>query len=204
LGDGGMVLTNSRAIYEQVELLRRHGGKVKYHHSTLGLNSRLDELQAAILRVKLKYIEHWNAQRRERAYHYNRLLAGVRAIQRPLERTDQGLCSPLSASLSAQSAGQQRAGQSTQSVYHQYTVRVDDRDALMSAMQAKGIECFPYYPVPLHLQEVHAGLGYAAGTLPHAESASRHCLSLPMFPELTFDQQQRVVQELCPVVSLAS
>lgn len=193
-GDGGMVVTNDAEVYARVEMLRRHGGKVKYHHSQLGLNSRLDALQAAILRIKLKYIDQWNEQRRQRAYAYNRLLASVAEIKCPVEKSERGLQAPLS---------DKTTEPSMRAVYHQYTVQVADRDEVMAAMKAKEVQCFPYYPVPLHLQEVHTELGYVEGDFPCAERASSHCLSLPMFPELTFEQQRRVVHELCPLILLA-
>ena len=194
-GDGGMVLTNSKAVFESVEMLRRHGGKVKYHHSQLGLNSRLDELQAAILRVKLKYLDQWNEQRRLHAYSYNRLFAECHEIKRPAESSTLGLQIPTSPA---------SASRSVRPVYHQYTIEVDRRDEVIVSMKEQGVQCFPYYPVALHLQEVHQDLAYSIGSFPHAEHASRHCLSLPMFPELTLAQQQQVVHALSPSVALAS
>ena len=171
-GDGGMVVSNNQEVFERVEMLRRHGGKVKYHHCELGLNSRLDELQAAILRVKLKQLESWNEARRTNAYRYNSLLRGVAGTTTP------GEASHLADALRC--------------VYHQYTIRVPNREAVSQRLNTAGIGNMVYYPVPLHLQEVHAELGYKLGSFPVSERAAAEVLSLPMFPELTESEQQQV------------
>jgi dTDP-4-amino-4,6-dideoxygalactose transaminase len=183
-GDGGMVVTSNEGIAERVEMLRRHGGKVKYHHSELGLNSRLDELQAAILRVKLPHLEAWSERRREIARRYNAALASLDGVERPRElgSRDPAIASPV-----------------CRPVYHQYTVRVSERDVVQKSLHAAGVGTMVYYPVPLHLQEVHSGLGYGPGAFPQAEEAARTCLSLPMFPELTDLQQDAVVAALAQV-----
>jgi dTDP-4-amino-4,6-dideoxygalactose transaminase len=184
-GDGGMVVTNNTEVFQRVEMLRRHGGQVKYHHCELGMNSRLDELQAAILRVKFVHLEGWIEARRRNAYRYNRLLAGLPSIERPRELARIGASVPN---------GMPTADTSpVHSVYHQYTIQVDNRDAVMARLTAEGVQSMVYYPVPLHLQEVHASLGLKAGSLPHAEAAARRCLSLPMFPELNEKQQTQIV-----------
>jgi dTDP-4-amino-4,6-dideoxygalactose transaminase len=183
-----MVVTKNGDLYERVEYLRRHGGKVKYHHEELGLNSRLDELQAAILRVKLKHLDVWNARRRQIAAVYNRLLADVPQVTTPVELDHGGLFQSVEAST------EENALLTT--VYHQYTILVEHRDELSRDLRAAGIGCSVYYPVPLHLQAVHAPLGYRRGDFPCAENAAGRCLSVPMFPELTFEQQQRVVEGL--------
>ncbi|MEX1224262.1 MAG: DegT/DnrJ/EryC1/StrS family aminotransferase [Pirellulales bacterium] len=185
-GDGGMVVTNDERLFERVEVLRRHGGAVKYHHRELGLNSRLDELQAAILRVKWKYLDAWNFARRAHALRYHRLLQSIVGVTRPAELTEQG------ASIPSETA----PNGLLQAVYHQYTITVAQRDAVAEQLRAAGVACFPYYPVPLHLQEVHANLSYRPGSLPRAEFAARSCLSLPMFPELSGEQQQVVAEQL--------
>jgi len=172
-GDGGMVVTNDATVYESVEMLRRHGGKVKYHHSRLGLNSRLDELQAAILRVKLKHLDNWNGARRQAAVRYNQLLSDTQGVATP-------------------TLDDARETDDIRSVYHQYTIRVHDREHLTSQLSAAGIGYGVYYPCPLHLQEVHQSLGHGEGSFPEAELAAKQCLSLPMFPELTPTQQQEV------------
>lgn len=186
MGDGGMVVTHDSDVFERVEMLRRHGGKVKYHHTEVGLNSRLDELQAAILAVKLPHLDRWIELRRQHAYFYNQLLAGDLQVVCPQEASAEGIASPVAAELSAETCDFFAA-------YHQYTVLTEDRDALMQALQSAGVGCCIYYPVPLHLQEVHAHLGYERGAFPNAEHAADRCVSLPMFPEMTVEQQGTVV-----------
>ena len=193
-GDGGLVVTHDDRLRERVEMLRRHGGRKKYHHEELGLNSRLDELQAAILRVKLHHLDDWNQTRRSRAYRYNRLLQSVEGIVRPVEISS---CHGIAPTTTAECSDLLEA------VYHQYTVLVDDRDTVQSALSRAGIGCAAYYPVPLHRQIVHRSLGYLGGTFPLAESVSRHCLSLPMFAELTDAQQDDVVESLSAAVASA-
>jgi dTDP-4-amino-4,6-dideoxygalactose transaminase len=183
-GDGGMVVTRNAEVAERVEMLRRHGGKVKYHHSELGLNSRLDELQAAILRVKLPYLEGWIGRRREIAARYTERLAA---------ECDGALVGPGPA---VALAGLPIA----RCVYHQYTVRVRDRDAVQARLHEAGVGTMVYYPVPLHRQEVHAALGYGPGSFPVAEQAAAGCLSLPIFPELSAEQQETVVAALAAAV----
>lgn len=187
-GDGGMVVTNHPEVAERVEMLRRHGGQVKYRHSELGLNSRLDELQAAILRVKLPHLELWNAARRRIAARYNERLARVCCVQRPreLESSDPAVPSAVA-----------------RCVYHQYTVRVRNRDAVQARLKAAGVGTMVYYPVPLHRQEVHAELRHAPGAFPVAERAAEECLSLPIFPELTEAEQERVVDALAAIAAPA-
>ncbi len=165
-GDGGMVTTNRKDLADRMRSLRAHGGRVKYHHEELGVNSRLDEVQAAILRVKLPHLGNWIARRRENAAWYGQNLAGL--VQTPSETPG------------------------TLHVYHQYTVRVENRDRLQKALNDAGIQTMVYYPVPLHLQEVHANLGLREGDFPHSEKAAREVLSLPMFPELHAVQREAV------------
>ncbi|MEX0726128.1 MAG: DegT/DnrJ/EryC1/StrS family aminotransferase [Planctomycetaceae bacterium] len=183
-GDGGMVVTNNEDLYQHVEILRRHGGRVKYYHDELGLNSRLDELQAAILLVKHQHLATWNERRRANAYRYNELLAGRADLKRPCELTSQGKIVPV--------ASAHTKNDLLTAVYHQYTIQVDNRDAVMQHLQQAGIGHAIYYPVPLHLQKVHAELGYGPGSFPHAEQVAANCLSLPMFPELNETQIQTV------------
>lgn len=192
-GDGGMVVTNDPELFERVEMLRRHGGKVKYHHEELGLNSRLDELQAAILRIKLPHLATWNRARRQHALRYNQWLADVPNVGLPAERTERGAEVFASQGL--------RQNPLLESVYHQYTIRVRDREAVMQQLSAREIGHAIYYPVPLHLQRVHAGLRQGPGSFPHAERAARECLSLPMFPELSTRQQADVVDTLRSVAA---
>ena len=196
-GDGGMVVTDSQDVYERVESLRRHGGRVKYHHEETGVNSRLDELQAAILRTKLKHLDRWNERRCQHAYRYDRLLeAATAGLGVAVERPN---CGPF------ERAGDDLSPRSTvQHVYHQYTVSCSPlyRDALVRHLREAGVGCAIYYPVPLHLQEVNIDLGYRAGDFPQAERAAERCLSLPMFPELSETQQDSVVDQLLHFVEI--
>jgi len=169
-GDAGMVTTNDEALAARIRSLRAHGGRVKYHHEELGVNSRLDEVQAAILRVKLPYLDRWIASRRQHADAYSRALAHV--VTPPSETPG------------------------AFHVYHQYTVRVEDRDRVQKSLADAGVQTMVYYPVPLHLQEVHSAMGLREGAFPHSERAAREVLSLPMFPELRDAQRETVVDTL--------
>jgi len=175
MGDGGLCATNSEALRDRLIALRNHGGAVRYYHDELGVNSRLDEIQAAILRVKLKYINEWNDKRRKNAYYYNELFAGRPEIQTPVELSD------------------------TYCVYHQYTVKVPDRDEVHKALQENGIGAMLYYPVPLHKQKVHAHL--TPVSLPNTEENTTCVMSLPMFPELTREEQQTVASTLIKCIA---
>jgi dTDP-4-amino-4,6-dideoxygalactose transaminase len=160
---------------------------VKYYHDELGANSRLDELQAAILRVKLPHLPQWESLRREHAYHYNRLFADMPEVNCPRELSLEGPFVPTD---------QKNAdnGRVVQCVYHQYTIQVPNRDKLSERLKDAGIGNAVYYPVPLHLQKVHSRLGYLPGCFPCAERASEHCISLPIFPELTEAQVETVAK----------
>lgn len=168
-GDAGMVVTNDPEIAERMQLLRVHGARPKYHHHVLGCNSRLDELQAAILRVKLPHLDGWNAQRREIAALYGDLLRPV------ADAVGDELRLPA-------------APDYAYHVYHQYTVQSPRRDELRAFLQAHGVGTAVYYPLPLHLQPVFASLAYREGDFPAAEAAAHQVLSLPMFPELTDEE----------------
>ena len=158
-GDGGMVVTQDRGLAERLRRLRNHGSEDRYYHSEVGLNSRLDEIQAAVLRVKLKRLEEWNRARQRLAAQYSRLLGD--AVRTPA------------------------ADPEGAHIFHQYVVRVADRDGLRSRMADRGIETAVYYPLPLHLQKCFAYLGYEPGDFPQAEAAAREVLSLPLYPELS-------------------
>ena len=189
LGDGGMVITRDAEVFQRVEMLRRHGGRIKYHHEELGLNSRLDELQAAVLRIKLKRLPQWINQRREAGVRYNDLLSAIPGIRKPLEMAAGGVAQPLT---DAAAAGDSPV----RSVYHQYTIRIKGRDAVGAQLTQQGIGNAVYYPIPLHLQQVHRDLGLGQGSFPEAESAAGNCLSLPIFPGLSLEQQQLVAGAL--------
>jgi dTDP-4-amino-4,6-dideoxygalactose transaminase len=171
-GDGGMVVTNDEQIAARVRMLRVHGTRKKYYHELLGFNSRLDELQAAVLRVKLPYFAEWVKSRRDHAELYGKLFkaAGLPAggyLETPA-------CLPGSLH-----------------TYNQYTIAVRKRDQLMSFLKQRGIKTAIYYPLPLHLQPVFQKMGHKAGDFPHAEQAAESVLSLPIFPELTADEARR-------------
>ncbi len=173
-GDGGAIATSDKIIAERVEYLRRHGGKVKYQHEELGLNSRLDTIQAAVLLVKLQYLDRWNSVRAEIADYYRNQLANVKGIVLPT------------------------TVQEGNSVWNQFTIRVLDkqRSNVQKFLKEKGIGSMVYYPIPLHLQQVHSNLNYPLGSLPISEQLSDEVLSLPMFPELTASAQQVVVESV--------
>jgi dTDP-4-amino-4,6-dideoxygalactose transaminase len=171
-GDGGMVVTDSQESAARLRSLRAHGATKKYYSVEQGWNSRLDEIQAAIVRVKLRHLETWGEGRRNRAALYDRLLAGVKGVVIP------------------------RVADGCQHVYHQYTIRVPKRDKVQKALADMGIASTVYYPTPIHLQPVFAALGYKAGDLPETEKAAQEALSLPIYPELTDEQVEQVAQGL--------
>lgn len=172
-GDGGMVVTNDDTIADKIRMLRFHGCKSKYYHDEIGHNSRLDEIQAAILRVKFRYLDKWNQARREKAEIYDKLLA------------------PLSEQGKLILPGRDP---NAVSVFHLYVLRSDDRERIAVALDEKGIACGIYYPLPLHLQNAFAYLGYKLGDLPIAEEACTQALAIPCYPELTLEQQEEIAQ----------
>jgi dTDP-4-amino-4,6-dideoxygalactose transaminase len=172
-GDGGMVITNDDHLAETVRVIRVHGAKPKYYHKIVGGNFRLDALQAAILCVKLKYLGQWSEQRRQAASRYRRLFE------------EMGLLDQVS--LLKDSPGH---------IYHQFVARFPDRDRLQTFLRDKGIETAIYYPVPLHLQECFQHLGYQPGDFPQAEAAARESLAVPIYPEITEEQQKYVVEKI--------
>ncbi|HKM67271.1 MAG TPA: DegT/DnrJ/EryC1/StrS family aminotransferase [Candidatus Acidoferrum sp.] len=175
-GDGGMIVTNSPERAERLSMIRAHGSKQKYFHDVLGTNSRLDALQAAILRVKLRHLDSWAAGRQNRANRYRELFRKAE----------------LDASISYPPRPQEKFHH----VYNQFTIRSGKRDELKNFMRAAGIPTEIYYPRCLHLQTAFEFLGYHEGDLPIAEQASREVLSLPVYPELSDRQQDRVVQAI--------
>jgi dTDP-4-amino-4,6-dideoxygalactose transaminase len=175
-GDGGMIVTNSEAYAKHLRTLRSHGSPKKYYATEQGWNSRLDEIQAAILRVKLRHLDNWGVARRKNASSYSQLLKGVRGVVTPVETAW------------------------AEHVYHQYTIRVANRDRVQSALTDQGIGTTVYYPTPMHLQPVFAKLGYHEGDLPHAEKAAKEVLSLPIYAELTSEQIDRVVAAITAAV----
>ncbi|MFA5145050.1 MAG: DegT/DnrJ/EryC1/StrS family aminotransferase [Candidatus Omnitrophota bacterium] len=169
-GDGGAIITDNEGIYKKLLMLRDYGRKSRYEHVSLGYNSRLDTLQASILRIKLRHLDKWNAQRRKKAGIYNKELKGCTGIILPKE------------------------DDYTKHVYHQYVVRVKNRDEVMAGLNNEGIGVLIHYPIPLHLQEVYRNLGYKKGDFPVAERVAREIMSLPMYPNLE-DKQVRFVSK---------
>lgn len=167
-GDGGMVVTNNDEVNARIKVLRVHGSNKKYIHSVLGFNSRLDEIQAAILRVKLKYLDKWNQNRRDIAALYAKELGDLPGLVLPYVAPE------------------------NESIYHLYILRSNKRDQLLDRLKEEKIGCAVYYPVPLHLQEVYQNLGYKTGDLPEADRASLETLALPMFPDMTEEQVRKV------------
>jgi UDP-N-acetyl-3-dehydro-alpha-D-glucosamine 3-aminotranferase len=176
-GDAGMVLTSSRDAASRLRSLRGHGAVAhKYISEEQGWNSRLDELQAAILRVKLRHLAEWAAARQSHAARYDSLLGTVPGLALP------------------------RVAPGSTHVYHQYTVRLADRERVQKHLASQGIASTVYYPVPLHLQPMYAHLGYEPGSMPRAERAALEVLSLPMYPELTPEQIERIAAALAAAV----
>jgi dTDP-4-amino-4,6-dideoxygalactose transaminase len=173
-GDGGAIVTRDPQLAERIRVLRVHGAMPKYFHAVIGLNSRLDAIQAAILRVKLPYLEKWSESRREVADRYENLLADLAEIVLPWRRRGPG----------------------ERHIFNQYVVSHPRRDSLQTALRSAKIGCEIYYPRPLHLQECFGYLGYKSGDLPHAEKAAATTLALPMFSELELWQQQMVARTL--------
>lgn len=171
-GEGGAVTTNDKSVADSIRMLRDHGQAKKYYHSVEGYNGRLDAIQAAFLRIKLRHLDEWNVQRRTAAQRYGRLLSPLADVVSPAE------------------------SDGSQGVYHLYVVRHDARDALAEHLKSAGVSTGFHYPVPLHLQQCYAGLGYPVGSFPVTESVANTLLSLPMFPGITERQQERAVEAI--------
>jgi dTDP-4-amino-4,6-dideoxygalactose transaminase len=173
-GDGGMMTTNDDELAAKLRLLRVHGMEPKYYHHVVGINSRLDALQAAVLGVKLRHLDAWSDARRANAARYDELLAaaGIEEVVRPTVHAD------------------------GRHIFNQYTIRCARRDALKAHLQQAGVGSEIYYPVPLHLQQCFAFLGGRRGDLPETERAAGECLSLPIYAELTPAQQEYVVEQI--------
>lgn len=166
-GDGGAVLTNSDSLSGELRAIRSHGSTRKYEHSKLGTNSRLDAIQAAILAVKLKYLDEWNGRRRATAKRYSTEFSSFVEVPVTLEERDH--------------------------IFHQYTIKFKDRDRLIEHLKKRDIGCAIHYPKPLHLQPAYSYLGYKEGDFPVSEALSREVLSLPIYPELTEAETDAVV-----------
>jgi dTDP-4-amino-4,6-dideoxygalactose transaminase len=168
-GEGGALVTQNADWVARAKALRDHGSTRRYYHDEIGFNYRMEGLQGAVLGIKLKHLQEWTEARQRVARRYNELLAGT----------------PLTLP---------RETKGCQSAWHLYVVRHPDRDALKKHLEDNGVGCGLHYPLPLHLQKCYAHLGYKEGDFPKAEKAARECLSLPIYPELTEEQIQRVVE----------
>jgi dTDP-4-amino-4,6-dideoxygalactose transaminase len=168
-GEGGIVVTSNDEHAKTIRMLRDWGQERRYHHVLKGFNYRMEGMQGAILRVKLRYLEQWTEARRAHARQYTKLLGGWTAVKAPVEAADR------------------------RHVYHIYAVRSADRDGLQRLLQAEGVHTGLHYPVPVHLQPAHADLGHKAGDFPESEAAAHEVLSLPMFPEMTATEVEQVV-----------
>ena len=179
-GDGGAVTTDNERIAQRVRLLGSHGSPVKYEHTVFGFNSRLDTLQAVVLRAKLRHLPEWNRERRAAAAAYDRMLGGTPRLRLPTTLPG------------------------NEHVWHLYVVRVPDRDEVLRRLQAEGVGAGVHYPVPVHLAPSMAELGLRPGQFPVSERAAREILSIPIFPGISTSQQERVVEVLLTAISRAS
>jgi dTDP-4-amino-4,6-dideoxygalactose transaminase len=171
-GEAGAVVTNDRSLQEKLQVLRDHGQGKKYKHSHIGWNARMDGIQAAVLRVKLKYLDRATEARRAHARRYGELLGNQKDLITPREAAY------------------------ARHVYHIYAIRVKKRDHMLQSLADRGIGCGIHYPIPVHLQDAYSSLGFGPGSFPVAERCARECLSLPMFPELTEEQVKTVAREV--------
>jgi dTDP-4-amino-4,6-dideoxygalactose transaminase len=176
-GEGGAVTTDDEQVAKTIRMLREHGQVKKYYHDLEGYNGRLDALQAAFLRVKLRHLDGWNAQRRAAAVKYGELLSGIAEVVPPFELYR------------------------SRAVYHLYVIRNNDRDALAAHLNSQGVSTGLHYPLPVHLQTCYRDWSYGAGSLPVTERTAAEILSLPMFPGLTLSAQQRVASVLAEALA---
>ena len=179
-GDAGAVLTNDDELARRSRAIRNHGSEVRYQHPALGFNSRLDSLQAVVLRAKLRRLDAWNQERRDAADRYTKMLSEVPGVRPPATAAN------------------------NQHVWHLYVVRVANRDDVLNRLQQVGIGAGIHYPVPVHLQGAFADLGHGVGDFPNAEAAAREILSLPLYPGITSAQQEQVVEALASAVGRAA
>ncbi len=171
-GDAGAVLTNNDEFAEKIKMIRVHGSQSKYEHTLLGINSRLDSIQAAVINVKLKYIDKWNELRRKHAARYTELLSDIPELVCPAIADE------------------------NQHVFHQYTLLLNDRFGLQNILRERGIATGIHYPIPLHLQPAFKILGYKENDFPISESVAKKVISLPIYPELPIDHQDYVVEQI--------
>jgi len=172
-GDGGMVTTNDQNLYEKIKILRVHGGSPKYHHKVIGGNFRLDEIQAAILQVKLKHLKEWTQKRRNHAAFYlENIKDFVGSVNPPVTKDENS------------------------HIFNQFVIRAKNRDKLRKYLADNGISTEIYYPIPFHLQECFSYLGHKEGDFPEAERAAKETLALPVYPELTIGQKMYIIEKI--------
>ena len=176
-GDGGAIFTQDENTAKKIKQLRSHGSSERYVHHFIGLNSRLDEIQAAILRVKLKYLDNWNSARQRAAKYYDELLKNIGDIVIPAVKPN------------------------THHIFHQYTIRTKKRDLIYEGLRKLNIESLIYYPIPIHLQKAFSYLGYKKGSLPVTEQICSEILSLPIYPEITPEIQEYIVEQIKDILS---
>lgn len=190
-GDAGLVTTNDTDLYERMRIMRVHGGEQRYYHSVIGGNFRLDEIQAAVLSVKLPYLDGWSAARRQNAARYNELFIshGLNSGTNAHEFDENNRVLLPEAIYSD-------AGIPDHHIFNQYIIRLPDREAVRAQLAARNVGNEVYYPVPFHIQECFASLGHHQGDFPNAERASREVLALPVYPELTGEEMEYVVESI--------
>jgi len=181
-GDGGMVLTDKKNLASKLKLFRKHGSSNKYFYDVLGGNFRLDELQAAILRIKLKYLDNWHKGKRDRAYYYDKLFESTGLVENGLVQIPELV--------------NKKIGVKNYHIYHQYVIRVKKRDDLQKYLRERGIPTAVYYPLSLHLQKCFTYLGYRKGDFPESEKASSEVLALPIYAEISPEKQEYIVNSI--------
>lgn len=181
-GDGGMVVTSDPGLNERLKVLRVHGSKPKYYHNFVGGNFRLDAIQAAVLDVKLKYLDDWSEGRRQNALYYQEAFRASGLVEKGFVKTPP--------------AAYSNSGDKNFHIYNQFTLRVKHRDALKAYLNESGIGSEIYYPVPLHMQACYRDLGYLKGDFPHSEKAAEEVISIPVYPELTEEMKDYVVRTI--------
>jgi dTDP-4-amino-4,6-dideoxygalactose transaminase len=182
LGDGGMVVTNDQNLADRMKVLRVHGGKPKYYHKLIGGNFRLDTIQAAVLNVKLNYLDDWTKRRQDNAQRYEKLFRETAPVQK--------------GKVQLPDAVYRNSAAKHYHIYNQFILHVERRDDLMAHLKQKSIGCEIYYPVPFHLQECFGYLGYKEGDFPESERAAKETLAIPIYPELGAAQQSEVVESI--------
>lgn len=191
-GDAGLITIKDPELASKVDILRLHGARPKYHHKVVGINSRLDSIQAAVLSVKLKYLDEWSEKRREKAILYNEAFTSLGVVSGDIKSSN-GVILPSEVTGSPEAGGRH--------IYHQYTIKVSDRDRVQKVLTDEGIGTSVYYPIPLHLQECFSSLKYSSTDCPEAVRASKEVLSLPIYPEISEEQIKKVANTIAKTLN---